>query len=67
MNENHFKITVPDMTCQHCKMKIESALNDFPEIESISIDLNSKEIDVNAPLDKKILISRLEKEGYHPE
>lgn len=61
-------ISVPDMTCQHCKMKITGALEQMPEIQSVSINLESKEIAVDAGIniDRQKIIDRIKQEGYQP-
>jgi copper chaperone CopZ len=66
MSKNIFKIKVPDMTCQQCKMKIDNALQSVPEIQSVSIDLNTKEVEVESVLDRQLVIKRIKEEGYHP-
>lgn len=63
---NIYRIDVPDMTCQHCKMKITEALNSLPDIQSVSIDLNAHRVDVETDGDKQVILDRLISEGYHP-
>ncbi|MFC2155855.1 permease [Acidobacteriota bacterium] len=65
--ENLFKIKVPDMTCQHCKMTISEALKSMPEVKSVHIDLNSKEVAVESDVDQSLILNRIKEEGYHPE
>jgi copper chaperone CopZ len=60
-------IKVPDMTCQHCKMTITNALKEVPEILSVSIDLNTKEVSVEAALDRQVIVDRIKQKGYQPE
>ncbi len=66
MSKNIFKIKVPDMTCRHCKMKIDNALRSVPEIQSVFIDLNTKEVEVESVLDRQLVIKRIKEEGYNP-
>jgi uncharacterized membrane protein YraQ (UPF0718 family)/copper chaperone CopZ len=66
MSQNVFKIKVPDMTCQHCKMKIGNALQSVPEIQSVSIDLNTKEVVVESALDRNLVLEKIKQEGYKP-
>ncbi len=61
------KIKVPDMTCRHCEMKISEALEALPEVRSVSINLDSKEVAVEAVADRSLILERIRKEGYHPE
>jgi len=60
-------IKVPDMTCQHCKMKITQILQQMPEIQSVSIDLDSKEVAVESALDRQVIVDRIKQEGYQPQ
>jgi copper chaperone CopZ len=61
-----YKINVPDMNCQHCKMKITSVLKNLPEIQSVSIDLAAREVEVESSLDRQQVIHHIKEEGYHP-
>jgi copper chaperone CopZ len=61
------RIIVPDMTCQHCKMKITEALQTIPEVKKVDINLNKKEVAVNNEASRKVIIAKIRKEGYHPE
>lgn len=63
---NIYHIDVPDMTCQHCKMKITEAINSLPDIQSLSIDLDARKLAVETDIDQQIILDRLTSEGYHP-
>ncbi|NIM15230.1 MAG: hypothetical protein GTO45_24975 [Candidatus Aminicenantes bacterium] len=65
--ENIHTIKVPDMTCQHCKMTITNALKEIPEIQSVSINLNTREVSVEAALDRQVIVDRIKEKGYKPE
>lgn len=65
--QNLYKIKVPDMTCQHCKMRISETLQSIPGVKSVSIDLESKEVVVEAAIDKSLILGRIRQEGYTPE
>ena len=52
-DKNVLRFKVPDMTCQHCKMTVTNALKSFPEVKSVSVDLNSKEVLVETDMDKE--------------
>jgi uncharacterized membrane protein YraQ (UPF0718 family)/copper chaperone CopZ len=60
-------IKVPDMTCQHCKMTITDALTEMPGIRSVSIDLNTREVSVEAALDRQAIVDRIRQKGYKPQ
>lgn len=67
MSKNRITVTVPDMTCQHCKMKITQALDGMPEVESVSVDLDARHIFVETDSERQLIIDRIKQEGYHPE
>jgi copper chaperone CopZ len=64
--KNQFKMSVPDMTCQHCKMRITVALQSMPDVKSVVIDLNKKEVAVESTIDKNLILNRIKEEGYSP-
>ena len=65
--KNVLRFKVPDMTCQHCKTKISNVLNSIPDIKSVSIDLKTKEVQVETEMDKGKIFDKIKKEGYNPE
>ena len=65
--KNVYSINVPDMTCQHCKIKIGNAISNLQEIVSYDIDLKSKQIKIESEIDKQVIIKLIKNEGYHPE
>ena len=64
--ENRYKISVPDMTCRHCKMRITEALQGMADVKSVVIDLNKKEVAVESTIDENLILERIKKEGYTP-
>ena len=38
--------TVPEISCGHCKDTIESTLNNIESIESVSVDIEKKSVEV---------------------
>ena len=43
--------TVPEISCGHCKDTIESTLNNVDSIESVSVDIEKKSVEVISSLD----------------
>jgi copper chaperone len=39
-------LTTPDMSCSHCKMTIENAVNELSGIISVNADPNTKKVTV---------------------
>ena len=39
-------LSVPDMTCGHCKASVEAALATVPGVAKVAVDLTSHRVDV---------------------
>lgn len=67
-NKTIHTIKVPDMNCQHCKMTITNALQEMPGIQSVEINLDSREVAVSTDkLERQTIVDRIQKAGYKPE
>jgi len=65
---NIYSIKVSDMTCQHCKMKIEGVVNKIEGIEKFSVDLKNQEVLIDTDkVQKDIIINKIKEAGYSPE
>ncbi|MCP5049743.1 MAG: hypothetical protein GY940_21420 [bacterium] len=60
-------LKVPDMTCQHCKMKVTQSLEGLPGTGSISVDLDTKQVAVESPASRETILRQLKDAGYSPE
>ena len=60
------QLSVPDMSCNHCKMSIENALKNFPEISNIEVNLNSKNVNFDLTDEQKLpqVVQEIEDLGY---
>ena len=58
--------TVPEISCGHCKDTIESALNNVESIESVSVDIEKKSVEVisSSDLDMMNVSQLLDEQGY---
>ena len=58
--------TVPEISCGHCKDTIESTLNNVESIESVSVDIEKKSVEVisSSDLDMMDLSQLLDEQGY---
>ena len=58
--------TVPEISCGHCKDTIESTLNNFESIESVSVDIEKKSVEVisSSDLDMMDVSQLLDEQGY---
>lgn len=57
-------LSVPDMSCNHCKMTVESALADVPQAGAVTVDLANRKVQVAGPAPIEVLIETLDKAGY---
>ena len=58
--------TVPEISCGHCKDTIESTLNNIESIESVSVDIEKKSVEVisSSDLDMMDVSQLLDEQGY---
>lgn len=58
--------TVPEISCGHCKDTIESTLDNVDSIESVSVDIENKSVEVvsSADLDMINVSQLLDEQGY---
>ena len=58
--------TVPGISCGHCKDTIESTLNNVESIESVSVDIEKKSVEVtsSSDLDMMNVSQLLDEQGY---
>ena len=58
--------TVPEISCGHCKNTIESTLNNVESIESVSVDIEKKSVEVisSSDLDMMNVSELLDEQGY---
>jgi Copper chaperone len=60
------EFTVPEISCGHCKDTIESTLNNVESIESVSVDIEKKSVEVisSSDLDMMNVSELLDEQGY---
>lgn len=59
--------SVPAVSCAHCKRTVEGALGAMTGVESASVDVERKTVDIvfdEALVSEEALQERLEQEGY---
>lgn len=56
--------TVPEMSCGHCKAKIEDAVMDADEGAVIAFDMDAREVDIDSSLDTAALADAIKAAGY---
>jgi copper chaperone len=60
-------LTAPDISCQHCKQTIERELATLPGVQTVSVEIPSRRVDVRfdpAQTSQAAIIARLDEEGY---
>ena len=57
-------LSVPDMTCGHCKASVLSALSALPDSGQVAVDLAGKTVRVDGPADPKALVKALDAIGF---
>jgi copper chaperone CopZ len=60
-------VKVPDMTCNHCKMTINSAIQKLNEIENVDINLDTKIVEVSGKIDVQEVVGAIKNSGYTVE
>ena len=62
-----YNFNVPDMSCNHCKMRIEKAMNGSGKVKNLNIDLQSKKVSLESELSENELIELFDNAGYDAE
>ncbi len=58
-------IKISGMTCNHCKANVENNLKELPGIESVVVDLNAKNAQIQGDnIDFELIKQTLEDIGY---
>lgn len=59
-----YTFNVPDMSCNHCKMRIEKTMNDSGKVGDLNIDLQTKKVTLESELAEQDLIKLFDDAGY---
>ena len=60
-------LNVPDISCDHCKMSIEGAVNQLTGIESAEVDIEDRTVAVSfdsASQSLQEIVTAIEEQGY---
>jgi copper chaperone len=57
-------LKVEGMTCNHCKMRTEKALQAVSGVETVKVDLEAKEAVVTGNVDRNNLVKAVQDAGY---
>jgi len=58
---------VPEMSCNHCKMRIEKTMGDSGKVSGVEVDLDSKKVSMESDLSAEALIKLFDEAGYDAE
>ncbi len=58
------RLSVPDMSCNHCKASVETALSALPDSGTITVDLAQGAVTVSGTAPAALLISALATIGF---
>ena len=63
---NTTTLNVPDISCGHCKMSIEGAVNELTGIDRVEVSIDAKTVDIAYADDLSIdnIIEAIEEQGY---
>lgn len=57
-------LSIPDMTCGHCKASVETALKALPDAGTITVDLAAKTATTTGPAAPATLLKALDEVGF---
>ncbi len=59
-------LSVPDISCGHCKSSIEGAVGALAGVATVEVSIDNKSVDVafDSPADLEAIIAAIEGQGY---
>lgn len=60
-------LKVPDMNCQHCKMRIEKSLSNLKNIQSLKVDVERKSVEIEGTISIEEVKNAIAATGYTVE
>ncbi|WP_137112517.1 heavy-metal-associated domain-containing protein [Rhodobacter sp. SY28-1] len=57
-------LSVPDMSCGHCKATVESALGTVPQVSEVKVDLGTRKVEVIGTAPAAARLKALDDAGY---
>ncbi|WP_431299604.1 heavy-metal-associated domain-containing protein [Tabrizicola sp. BL-A-41-H6] len=60
-------LSVPDMSCGHCKATVEAALAQVEGAGAVTVDLTSRKVTTAGPAPTPALLAALDAAGYPAE
>lgn len=57
-------LSVPDMSCGHCKASVEDALSRIPGAAPVTVNLPERQVEVGGPAAPEALVKALDEIGF---
>jgi copper chaperone len=57
-------LSIPDMSCGHCKAAVEAALAAVPDSGAVTVDMSARKAAVTGPAALPALLAALDAAGY---
>ncbi len=57
-------LSVPDMSCGHCKASVTQALSAIPGTAAIEVDLTTRQVHLTSPAAPETLLAALDEIGF---
>jgi copper chaperone len=59
-------LSVPDISCGHCKSSIEGAVGKLDGVSTVEVSIDDRSVDVEfgSPTDLEAIIAAIEDQGY---
>jgi copper ion binding protein len=60
-------LSVPDISCGHCKSSIEGAVRELSGIDAVDVHIEERTVDVtfdDATVDRPAIVAAIEGQGY---
>ncbi|NUB43028.1 heavy-metal-associated domain-containing protein [Fertoebacter nigrum] len=58
-------LSVPDMTCGHCRASVESALAPLPGMAKVTVDLPARQVKAEGDAAPQAMLDALQTIGFH--
>ena len=59
-------LSVPEISCDHCKNSIEGAVGDLTGVDTVKVAIDTRTVDVSfdSPTDLDAVVAAIEGQGY---
>jgi copper chaperone len=58
------RLSVPDMSCGHCKASVTSALAELAGLQSVDVDLERREVEITGSAPVPSILAALDEIGF---